>query len=181
MRLSLRWLLAGLIVVFLVGCGGGVNYAVKPTPLQQGKSTYQLGNFKLDLDDSSKDPSNFEYLNQEGLANSFKNKITSQLKEQNIYGDEYTIDVDMFYSRVFNIGGNKLNKPQFVYTVSILDKEGKLLASYTIPKSTTKYTYFREIAVNMQIGTFNRGPENEPEDIELISKTLVRDIKEIGK
>ena len=42
-------------------------------------------------------------------------------------------------------------------------------------------SYFNDLAVNLQIGTYQRDAEDEPEDIELIAKTLVEEISEIGK
>jgi hypothetical protein len=167
--------------MFLAGCGSNVYYKVKPTPLEQGKSTYVIGKFELYLEEPNKDITNFTYLTQEQLAESFKEKITNQLKEQGIYGDEYIINIDMGYARIFNIGGNKLNKPRFRYSIQILNKNNELLASYSIPLSTIQYSYFKELAVLTEISTFNRDTEDEPEDIELISKTIVAEIKKVGK
>jgi hypothetical protein len=171
------------VVISISGCGSKINYEVKPTPLQKNKSTYVLGKFNLFLEESSnKDITNLTYLTQDKLAESFIEKFTNQLKEQGIYGDEYVINIDMYYERVFNIGGNKLNRPQFRYDVKILNKNNELLASYGIGLSTTKYAYFKDAAVNIEISTFNRDAEDEPEDIELICKILVENIKkEIGK
>jgi hypothetical protein len=164
-----------------MGCGSNVYYQVKPTPLKQGKSTYTIDKFELRLEEPNKDITNPTYLTQEQLAESFREKITNQLKKQGIYGDEYNIDIKMGYSRVFNIGGNKLVKPQFKYNIQILNKNNEPLAFYGIPLSTTEYSYFKELAVSTEIITFTRDAEDEPEDIELISKTIVREIKEIGK
>jgi len=61
-----------------------------------------------------------------------------------------------------------------------LDTNNKPLASFSIPKSTTKYSYVKDIAVNMQIGLYNWKAENEPQDIELISQTLVKELNELG-
>ncbi|MDR1554960.1 MAG: hypothetical protein LBS39_02915 [Campylobacteraceae bacterium] len=170
-----------LALMLFAGCGSKVYYKVKPTPLEQGKSTYIIDKLELRLDESTKDITNLTYLNQEQLSESFKEKITNQLKEQGIFGDEYLINIDIDYVRVFNMGGNKLNKPNFKYSIEILNKSGELIASYGIPVSTTKYSYFKDIAVFTEIATFNRDAEDEPEDIELISKTIVEEIKNIGK
>ncbi|MDR1285814.1 MAG: hypothetical protein LBJ88_06410 [Campylobacteraceae bacterium] len=181
MHLVFKGFLACLMLLFFTGCGSKVTYTIKPTPLEHGKSTYVINELNLHLIEQGKDITNLTYLTQEQLAESFKHNIASQLKEQGIYGNEYIVNIDIFYNRVFNIGGNKLNKPKFKYDIRILNKNNELLASYTIPLSTTKYSYFKEIAVNTEISTFNRDVEDEPEDVELISKTIAKEIKEIGK
>ena len=87
----------------------------------------------------------------------------------------------MDYERWFNWGGKALNKPHFRYSVKIYDNDDRLLVSYSIPVSTTKYSYFKEIAVLAEIAAFRWDAEDEPTDIDLISKTLVDEIKDIGK
>ena len=74
-----------------------------------------------------------------------------------------------------------LNKPHFRYSVKIYDNADRLLVSYSIPASTTKYSYFKEIAILAEIAAFRWDAEDEPTDIDLISKTLVDEIKDIGK
>ena len=46
---------------------------------------------------------------------------------------------------------------------------------------TTKYSYFKEMAVLAEIAAFRWDAQDEPTDIDLISKTLVDEIKDIGK
>ncbi|QKF83393.1 hypothetical protein [Halarcobacter ebronensis] len=173
--------LAIVSLVFFSGCGSMYNYDVKPTPIKKAQSKYVVNNFDLTLDDSAKNPLNETYKNESELKESFESFLTEALKNKGLFSEDgYKVDITLFYSRVFNYGGNTLNKPQFYYTVKVLDKNNTQLASFSIPRSTTKYSYFKDIAVNLQIGTFNRKAENEPEDIELISKTLVNELSELG-
>ncbi|ODS22446.1 hypothetical protein AB835_14090 [Candidatus Endobugula sertula] len=80
----------------------------------------------------------------------------------------------------FNWGGKALNKPEVSFTAKVT-KNGQLLASFGESKFTTKYGSFKDIAVNAQIAAFKWGAEDEPKDIELISKTIVDDVYNVGK
>ena len=86
----------------------------------------------------------------------------------------------MNYTRTYNYGGNALNKPEFFYTVKVLNNHNELLATFTVPRSTTKYDTFKDMAVNMEIAAFKWDAEDEPQDIELISKTLVKELSQLG-
>lgn len=86
----------------------------------------------------------------------------------------------MDYTRIYNYGGNALNKPVFFDTVNMYENTDTLLASFTVPRSTTKYSYFKDILVNTKIGFYKWKAEEEPTDIELISKTLVKELSALG-
>ncbi|OUT11375.1 hypothetical protein B9N62_05105 [Campylobacter concisus] len=170
--------------VFFVGCAGRYKYNVEPTPIQKGVAKYIVGDFNLTL---TNQPTTYEhntnYKNESELRDEFVEFISKHLKEQGILGDEnsFKIKIQMDYERWFNWGGKALNKPHFSYSVKIYDNADRLLVSYAIPLSTTKYSYFKEIAVLTEIAAFRWDAEDEPTDIDLISKTLVDEIKDIGK
>ncbi|WP_375723216.1 hypothetical protein LXN10_11845 [Arcobacter sp. KX21116] len=172
------------ILIGLTGCGSSMyNYNVEPTPIKQGKAKYTLKDFNLTLEHGhGRNIQNKTFINENELKKSFEMFINQELEKQSLKGNEkdYKISVTMNYTRVYNYGGNALNKPQFYYTVYVYNTQDKLLASFAIPNSTTKYGYFKDIAVNLQIGTFQRKAEDEPEDIELISKTLVEELSKLG-
>jgi len=160
------------------------KYNVEPTPIQKGVAKYIVSDFNLTL---TNQPTRYEhntnYKNESELRDEFVEFINKHLKEQGILGDEnsFKIKIQMDYERWFNWGGKALNKPHFRYSVKIYDNADRLLVSYTIPLSTTKYSYFKDIAVSAEIAAFRWDAEDEPTDIDLISKTLVDEIKDIGK
>ena len=169
---------------FFVGCGGRYKYNVEPTPIQKGVAKYIVSDFNLTLiNQPTRYEHNTNYKNESELRDEFVEFINKHLKEQGILGDEnsFKIKIQMDYERWFNWGGKALNKPHFRYSVKIYDNDDRLLVSYSIPVSTTKYSYFKEIAVLAEIAAFRWDAEDEPTDIDLISKTLVDEIKDIGK
>ncbi|AOO65598.1 hypothetical protein [Sulfurospirillum halorespirans] len=178
------FILIAIAMVILTGCGSTYNpYVVSPTPIKKEQSKYYLQDISLVLDDSmGKLETRTIYLNQETLRKSFEEFINSELKEQGAYAEgDLKISIEMYYARIFNTGGRKLNKPEFHYSIKVFDQNNTLLAHYNIPRSTTQYNAIRNFAVNMQIGTFQRDEKDEPEDIALISKTLVKELRELGQ
>ena len=176
-------ILATLIALIFTGCGGSMyRYDVNPTPLKKGQTKYVLHNVNLALSHGhGRNLGNNTFASEEELKKSFESFITQSLKEKDLFAENgFKLDIDLNYTRKYNYGGNALNKPEFFYTVKVLDTNNKLLASFSIPKSTTKYSYFNEIAVNTEIGLFKWNAEDEPQDIELISKTLVKELNELG-
>ena len=176
-------ILATLMALIFTGCGGSMyHYDVNPTPLKKGQTKYVLNTVNLTLAHGhGRNLQNNTFANEEELKKSFEVFITQALKEKDLFAENgYKLDIDMNYTRTYNYGGNALNKPQFFYVVKVLDTNNKLIASFSIPRSTTKYSYAKDIAVNMQIGFFKWKAEEEPQDIELISKTLVKELYELG-
>lgn len=182
-RFSLSVLLFAIIVSF-TGCSSSTYvYNVKPTPIKQGVSKYSIRNIDLKLvEGEGKNVENKTYISESELKNSFKAFIDKALLEKSMLADAASLqlDIDINYTRVYNYGGNTLNKPEFVYTVKVYNADNVLLATATIPKSTTFYGRFKDMAVNLEIATFQWDAEDEPQDVELISKTLVRELSEIG-
>lgn len=177
-------LLSTLVAIGLTGCGGSMyNYKVEPTPIKQETAKYQLKDFNLVLKHGhGRNMDNKTFKNQEELSKSFVEFINQELEKQSLKGDSNTFQfsVNMDYTRKYNYGGNALNKPEFIYTVSVYDNSDKLLADYTIPKSTTKYASFKDVAVNLEIVAYEWDAEDEPLDIQLISKVLVEELSELG-
>ena len=173
------------VLVFLVfgfsGCSSNSHYIVKPTPLKSGKSLYVIESLELELHEDNKNPENNNYLNQEELRQSFLDFMTEHLKQENIYGDEYKLNIKMQYDRMFYFGGNSVVTPQFIYSLEIFDKDNNLLVAYSIPKSTIKRSFVYELAYNTQklVGQWDH--EDEPKDVEFMAKTIVKEIKELGK
>lgn len=87
--------------------------------------------------------------------------------------------INSIYLITFNSGGEALNKPQVSHSLAISQNEAKL-ASFASKKYTTKYAYFEDAAVNIEIAAFLWDSEDEPRDIELISKLIVEDLANIG-
>lgn len=90
-----------------------------------------------------------------------------------------TVDVTLQYTRTFNYGGKSLNKPKVSHRI-VINKNNQKLASASQLNYTTKYGYLKDAAVNLEIASFNRDAEDEPEDIELIAKLIAEDIANAG-
>ncbi|MDR0467277.1 MAG: hypothetical protein LBG67_00285 [Campylobacteraceae bacterium] len=184
---KVRFFIYFVLAMFMFGLSGcsGVHYEVKPTPLKSGKSTYSVNKFDLTLDESrSTIPEGDQYLNQEELKESFIGFFTKHLKEQKIYGDEYKINVKMLYQRIFyfeQFGGNSIVTPNFQYYVEIVDSSDKLIASYSIPMSNIKRSVFVQLAHTTEQLFGQWDHEDEPIDIEFLSKIIVKEIKKLGK
>lgn len=175
-------LIVALVFAF-TGCGSSkYNYTVEPTPLKKNESKYKLSKVNLKFSNDGISNSN-NFPSESEVKSLFENDIKKYLKENNIYSDKgYLLNIDLNYDRKFiNTEGTSLNRPHFSYKVNITDKDGTNVANYRIAKSTTKYGYFGEIKVNLQIGTYQRKADGEKEDIDLITKTLVKEIMDIGK
>lgn len=183
---SLSYVFISVFAILFVGCSSKSIYTVEPTPIKKGEAKYVLGEFKLTLSHGhGRNLENKTFKNEEDLKDSFAEFINKKLKEQKLDGtnidDSYKVKIDMNYERKYNIGGNALNKPYIDYFVEVFDKNNKLLANYGYGKHTTKYAYFGDAAVNVEIAMFKWDAEDEPRDVELISGLIVKDLAELGK
>lgn len=168
----------------LVGCSSNIKYITTPTPLQKESSQYYVKELKVNLHHGhGRNLENKTFIREQELQSSFAKYIDDNLIAKKIYSKNgYALSIVMDYTRTYNYGGNALNKPEFFYTINVYDDAtNTLLARYDIPKSTTKYSYFEDIGVNLKIGTYQWGALDEPRDIDLISKTLAREVSEFGK
>ncbi|NQY19713.1 MAG: hypothetical protein HRT40_00145 [Campylobacteraceae bacterium] len=177
-------LLSIIVALGITGCGSSMyNYKVEPTPIKQESSKYVIKDISLKLSHGTgRNLENKTFKNEDELKKSFVSFLNKELKEQSLIGDNksFQISINMNYTRTYNYGGNALNKPEFFYTVKVYNLENTLLADFTIPKSTTKYGTFKDIAVNAEISIFKWDAEDEPQDIALISKTLIKELSQLG-
>ena len=177
-------LIAAFTALVFSGCGSSMyHYNVKPTPIKKGQAKFVLNKLDLKLEHGQgRNLQNRTFITEQELKKSFEFFITKALKEQVLFDDKgFKLDIDLDYTRTYNYGGNALNKPEFWYTVTVKNNDNEKLASFSIPRSTTKYSYFKDIAVNMEIGLFKWQADDEPQDIELISQTLVKELSKLGK
>ncbi|MDN5041709.1 hypothetical protein O8C80_00050 [Aliarcobacter butzleri] len=181
----LSYIVVAFLVTFFVGCGSIYNYKVEPTPIKKGESKFTIEEFNLKLTHGhGYNIENKTFKNEEELKSSFVQFINQKLKEKNLLGsaeNSYKVKINMNYERRYNYGGNALNKPYFYYSIDILDSNQKLLVSYSVPLSTTKYSYAKDIAVNLEIAAFQWDAEDEPIDIDMIAFVIVRELSEVGK
>lgn len=186
MKKVIIWTMLIMLAFLFEGCGGKSQsiYIVNPTPLKKESSQYYVKDLKVNLQHGhGRNLENKTFSSEQELQSSFAKYINDSLIAKKIYAKNgYGLSIVIDYTRTYNTGGNALNKPEFFYTVSVYnDATNTLLANYGIPKSTTKYSYFEDIGVNLKIGTFQWGAEDEPRDIKLISKTLAREVSEFGE
>lgn len=177
------------LITLLSACSSSpYKYHVNPTPIEKGKSSFVLGQVSVSLTPSieeieKKSGAKTQLVNAKQMEEMFKHSINKNLKELGLLNDKkpsYIINIKINYKRTFNYGGKALNKPQISHSIEILDEDQKLV-SFGKGKYTTKYAYFEDAAVNIEIASFNWDHEDEPRDIELISELIADDIAGVGK
>ena len=130
-------------------------------------------------------PGDNTYVNQEELQKQFFESIRLHLEKRVILATNSEsasgdLEIEIDYQRNFNHGGKALNKPWVRHKINVYKNDMKLVSLSTV-KYTTRYTYFKEIAVNLEIGAFQWGVEDEPEDVNYISDYIVDTIFNLGK
>ncbi|CAA6813107.1 MAG: Unknown protein [uncultured Campylobacterales bacterium] len=178
------FVVAIFVLLGISGCGSMYNYTVDPTPIKKDSAKYVLKKFDLNLQHGhGQNINNKTFKSEADLRKSFIEFVNLELKEQGLLGakNSFKVAIDMDYTRNYNYGGNALNKPEFFYTVSVYSVQNKLLANFSIPKSTTTYGTFKDLAISTEIAIFKWDAEDEPKDIAMIAKTLVRELSKLGK
>ncbi|KJY83089.1 hypothetical protein TW81_08735 [Vibrio galatheae] len=173
------------LAVFLAACASSpYQYYVKPTPIKKQQTVYKVDEINVNLTlGHGAIPGDNSFAGKSELQKQFKKYLESSLLEKGLLAqneqDALDVSVTVDYKRNFNHGGKALNKPEVSHSVTIHNEKEKL-AGFSKAGYTTKYAYFDEIAVNLEISTFNWDQEDEPRDIELISKQIVDDIVNAG-
>lgn len=171
--------------IFLVGCSSAVVKVDSSSPLKKGLTQYSidkpivnltLGQGAIEGDTTFADQGKLESQFAAALSKHF-----SELKQLAASPDvaEASVAVTVDYQRNFNWGGKSLNKPHYSYTV-LIKNEGQVLAQYSVKGQTTRYGGLEDAAVNMQISAFTWDAEDEPKDIDLISKLIATEVSAIG-
>lgn len=174
-----------ILAMTLSACSSSpYNYHVEPTPIKKQKTSYKIANVDVNLtlghgaiagDDTFADKAT--------LQKQFKQYLEAGLSEKGLLAkngqDALDVSVIIDYKRTFNSGGKALNKPQVSHRVVIHNDKDKL-ASFAKSRYTTKYAYFEDIAVSLEISAFSWNQEDEPRDIELISQMIVEDLINAG-
>lgn len=161
------------------------TYHVEPTPIKKQKTAYKISEVKVNLtlghgailgDDS--------FVDGIELQRQFTEYLESSLNEKGIHAQdekdylEVTFNID--FTRVFNVGGKALNKPEVTHFVTV-SSNGKNLASFSQGPYTTKYSLYEDIAVNLKIAAFLWGKEDEPKDVKFISQLIIDDLANLGR
>jgi hypothetical protein len=175
------------IALLLTGCGSTspFTYHVKPTPLKGNETNYVLGKVNVNLSlGHGAIPGDKSFATSSQLKKQFTSFLQKHLKDKGVLassksGAGAVVNVTVDYTRTFNHGGKSLNKPRVSHSIEIIRDESKL-ASLRQNNYTTKYGYLKDAAVNLEIATFNRDAEDEPEDIELIAELIAEDIANAG-
>ncbi len=174
--------------LWLAGCAGSTPYTyyVQPTPLVAEQSTYALGKVTvhLSLGDGAIEGDR-TFASEQELQQEFNQYLQHYLKQsgylaKNVASADAVIDVDIGFKRTFNMGGHSLNKPEVTHNV-VLSKDGTKLASFQNGPYLTKYAYLEDLSVDLEIASFNWDAEDEPRDVDLVSKLLVDEIVQIGE
>lgn len=180
-------LMAIFIVLGMLGCAASpYTYHVEPTPLVAGQSKYLLGDINVNLVEGHGAPTgDTPYASEEVLIKGFTEALTKHMKELGILANsENTADgianIDIDFTRTFHVMGNALAKPRISHSIIIIGAT-QPLASVKKGPYQTKYSSFKDIAVNLEISTGNWNEEDEPRDVDLISKLISKDISKMGK
>ncbi len=179
--------MAIFIALVMTGCASSpYTYHVEPTPLVAGQSKYMLGDVHVSLIEGHGAPTdNAPYATEEMLTKEFTEALNKYMKELDILAEtaavsDGTVNVDVDFTRTFHISGSALAKPQISHTV-IINKAEQPLVSVKQGPYQTKYAYLEDMAVNLEITAGNWDVEDEPRDVDLVSKLISEDISEIGK
>ncbi|EGU32985.1 hypothetical protein VIBRN418_10898 [Vibrio sp. N418] len=174
-----------LALLLLSACSSSpYTYYVEPTPLKAEQTKYRLADVSVDLQLGHGALEGDEsFANSEKLAQQFRSYLEQYMSENNILAGKNDhspeVDIEIDYLRTFNYGGESLNKPEVAHSIVIYQDDNKL-ASFATGKYTTKYGYFDEIAVNIEISAFSWDSEDEPRDIELIAELIAKDLANVG-
>lgn len=176
-----------LLALTLAGCASSPYiYHVEPTQLQSNQTKYNINSVIVNLElGHGAIPSDESFATQEQLKKQFEIALIAQMKEKGIYSTKiddtgFSVDLSINYKRNFNYGGKALNKPSVSHSVIILDNTHKKIASFSQGNYTTNYGTLGDVAVNIEIAAFSWGAEDEPKDVELISKEIVEDLANLG-
>lgn len=181
-------LLSIVVTLVFTACGSrNYNYIVTPSPIIEGSAKFTLNKFTFKLNDSDRNElSNF--MNEDEMKNLFETSITRQMKENNLWDKDngFLIDLEMQFDRRYYYMGNSKSRdsiqlPYFIYNYKIYNRNNQLLATYSIPKSTIDYGTVKGLTVSFQMIAFQRKAIHEIEDIDHISKYLVKTWIEIGE
>lgn len=161
------------------------TYQADSISLKKGKSTYYVKNVTVNLTlGHGAIPGDTSFSNKEELEKQFAKSLSTALKRKGQLASDLSnadaeLEITIDYKRTFNYGGKALNKPQISHLVNIY-KDGEKLVSLNQNNYTTKYSYFKEIAVNAEIASFNWGADDELQDINLISESIADEISNVG-
>ncbi len=179
-------LIAMTLALGMAGCASSsYTYHVEPTPLVAGQSKYLLGDVNVSLIEGHGAPTASSlYMDEKTLTKEFSDALKKHMKEQNVLASsaesaDGSINVDINFTRTFHISGNALAKPQIGHSITV-KKDNQLLASVTKAPYKTKYAYFEELAVNTEIAVGSWDEEDEPKDVDLVSKLIINDVAKMG-
>ncbi|WED29210.1 hypothetical protein L3V77_17410 [Vibrio sp. DW001] len=180
-------IMAILLAVGLVGCASSpYTYKVDPTPLVAGQSKYALGEIEVNLTEigSATYEGESPYATQTELTQEFVDSLKNHLQEKGIKATspdtaDAKINVTIVFKRTFTITGG-LGKPSISHSIN-LKKDDTILATSSRRPYQTKYAYFKDAAVNLEIIAGNWDEEDEPKDVDLVSSLIVDEIMEVGK
>ena len=176
-----------ILALTLAGCTSRPYvYHVEPTQLQSNQTKYNINSVVVNLVlGHGAIPGDDSFATQEQLKKQFEKFLIVHMKEKGIYTTKmddtgFSINLTIDYNRTFNYGGKALNKPNVSHSVIVVDGKQQKLASFSQKNYTTTYGTFGDVAVNVEIAAFSWDAEDEPKDIDLISKSIVKDLADLG-
>lgn len=182
-----KFVLALFMTTALVGCSSTpYTLHVKPTPLVAGESKYELGEIKVDLVEGPSGPiESNKYANQDELTQQFIQSFKKHLHENNQLATSHEkadakFNATIIFRRMHHSMSDSLTKPEIMHSYSVTKGDTEL-ASSSRGRYTTKYSYFKDLAVNTEIIAGNWDEEDEPIDVDYISKLIVNEVVEIGQ
>ncbi|MCY7295196.1 hypothetical protein [Alteromonas sp. a30] len=182
----MKTVIAITLAVLLSACASSpYTYHVEPTPILKQKTPYKVSQVSVNLTlGHGAIEGDTTFANKTELESQFRNYLEASLKEKGLLAAENTEGLSVSFSidfkRRFHLGGGALGKPEVSHSVVIQDGD-KALASFGKRNYTTKYAYLEDLAVNLEIAAFSWDQEDEPRDIELISKLIVEELINAGK
>jgi len=181
-----KYLVIG-IATMLAGCASSpYQYYEESTSIEKGVTKYHLNEVNLHLTlGHGAIPGDTTFVSESKLKEEFLSALLEEMKKQGVSASNddsnaVKANVSIQYQRNFNYGGKALNKPVVSHEV-LVQRDDQPLASFKSTGYTTKYPYFEDAAVSLEIASFQWGPEDEPRDVQMISKFIVEDLSQLGK
>ncbi len=175
-------LLIIISVAMLMGCASRFVYSDKSVPIKKGVTRYHLGKVEVNLKlgtNGEKGENDTVYFSQKELVQEFTTDLKKYLKEYNIFDSTssgLTLSAEFDFVRNFNLLGKKaLNIPHFSHIISV-KKGNKKVAYYSFTDYVINYSVVRNLKITASLS----GPEDEKEDIDLVCKEIIEELKNLG-
>jgi hypothetical protein len=196
----MKKLLTIISLIFITSCSSNsFTYLQKPTSITKNQTKYYVADVDIKFVDGLYHKARGEvavfnlpksmhkdfsaYPNQEELSEIFKNAFEKKLKEKEIYSDnkEDPNTLELSFKADYERLGIAWSKTAYNFFAisheAIISKNKKEIARSKV----SNYKAKRGSVSNLKSIFAQKGPEDEIEDINIVTESLVREISNLGK